>query len=128
MVTFMMLKRLSFSGSLKRNQKISFSLGPYCWKTIQFTNSLGLKDSQHQMAGWKDLIMKQHQIHQNAQRKGCLGLYWWKGLDKNVLPREILGYVARDIFNANELGRIYCTLRSGTLVFEGENLPDAKFL
>ena len=45
----------------------------------------------------------------------------------NVLPREIQGYAARDIFNADETGLIYHALQSGTLHLKGTNLLGAKF-
>ena len=43
-----------------------------------------------------------------------------------MLPREIHGYAARVIFNADETGLIYRALQSGTLLFEGDKLAGGK--
>ena len=43
-----------------------------------------------------------------------------------MLPREIQGYAARVIFNADETVLIYRALQSGTLLFEGDKPAGAK--
>ena len=43
-----------------------------------------------------------------------------------MLSREIQGYAARDIFNADETGLFYRALQSGTLLFEGNKPAGGK--
>ena len=45
----------------------------------------------------------------------------------NVLQREIQGYEARDIFNADETGLIHRALQSGTLVLKATSLLEEKY-
>ena len=80
-----------------------------------------LKDSQHQMAGLKDLNhaknIKFARTHGEKAAANFAGGEVWIN---NVLPRETQWYAARDIFNADETELIYSALQSGILLFEGD--------
>ena len=96
-------------------------------KANQFAISLGVEGFTASN-GWFERCKSCNNIkftrsHGEKAAANCAGAEDWIN---NVLPREIQGYAARDIFNADETGLIYHALQSGTLLFEGDKPAGGK--